>query len=904
MNKYVAFFNEIGLRDLAETGGKGANLGELASSGFPVPPGFCVKIRAFDEYLEYNKMNNAVDALASRINYNSIPDIEGKTAEIRNLICEGAMPEKIASEIKEAYVSLGLNGSNSLVAVRSSVGTRDLSRSSFPGQMDTYHNITGIDNVLRLVKQCWASVWTARAATTAYSRGINYKMLIIAPLVQKMVASDIAGVLFTSNPANASESEMMINASWGLGESVVSGNVTPDQYIIDKRSLQILNRISGKKCFKIQLDTEKGAGNQLVPVCDEDAEKECLSEEQIRELSEMAVRIEQYYKEPQDIEWAFAGGRLYLLQSRKIAGLERMKQAVASKGEWISEFDTVIKNPPDTFTSQNIGESMPEVLTPASQSGLKVLDYGFWKTNHDLGLVKEDFPEDNWEYIFLGNFYGRAHLNLSAFKRIAGKVPGGSASEFERPESIEDEEKIETTRFAFRHFFTIPVLIFRGLRLRRYVIRDFDRLAEAVRRRIEINRSIDLDSLKIKEFAELFETGNIESMELMALHIANSQLALISYNNLRMLTKKWLNDTSSSFAARLVTGLSTLESARPGFAIYNLYKFISGTQDLRRIFLDKKPDEISENLKNNDSPDCRRFMELLSEFKRSYGYRCVSEAELMTPSWEYDLSYVFSVIKNYLKAGNVEDPELIEQRQKKDRIAAEKEAFSKLNIVKRVFFKKALEDARRFIPGRENNKALFIMGVNEGRRFYRALSEKLVRQEILKNCDDIYFLTKDEVKAVCLGETSDISKKISRRRDEYNRNRSVVLPDTFTGRPVQIDPHQEVKFKNILKGLPVSPGRVTGPARIILDPRKDQQIESGEILVVPVTDASWTPLFLLAKGLVVDIGGLLSHGSVVAREYGIPGVLNVLIGTKVIRNGQIITIDGTKGEVYLHDQDE
>jgi phosphohistidine swiveling domain-containing protein len=213
-----------------------------------------------------------------------------------------------------------------------------------------------------------------------------------------------------------------------------------------------------------------------------------------------------------------------------------------------------------------------------------------------------------------------------------------------------------------------------------------------------------------------------------------------------------------------------------------------------------------------------------------------------------------------------------------------------------------LKEACTFLAARENGKALTILGLHDLKKTLRVLSKLLAEKAILEDPEDIYFLSMDELISCCRGEKIDVRLLIHRRKAEYERNKTITLPETFTGRPVPVQEEEKVPQTRVLKGLPVSPGRVTGPARVIMDPRVDAHIEEGEILVAPVTDTGWTPLFILAKGLVVDVGGLLSHGSIVAREYGIPGVLNVMVGTKLIKTGQTITVDGAKGEVYLHEE--
>ncbi len=904
MGKYVSLISEIGLADMAEVGGKGANLGELTRAGYRVPPGFSVKAGAFDAFLKTNQLSDPITDIAAELDYQDLEQVAVKTASIRQLIEQAPMPADIAAEIIHFYERLQEEEDSLLVAVRSSVGTRDGSRSSFPGQMDTFHNVSGLEAVLELVRKCWASVWTDRAACTLQALGINHRNILIAPLVQKMVPSEVAGVLFTANPRNADASQFMLNACWGLGEAVVSGRLEPDEYVICKQTGTILSAQTGHKTFKIVYDESGREGNREVALDEGKARQSCLREEQIADLVTAGRGIEEHYGRPQDIEWAYAGGHLYILQARNITGLERIEAGQKKEtGEWISEFDTPVKDPPEIFTSANISEVLPGVLSPLSQSGLKILDYGFWRANQRFGLVRDPFPEAEHEHMFLGCFYGRAHLNLSAFNRIVSQVPGGSATEFDRPFET-GGDTADTTAAPDFTWKQVPRLI--GIALRALYIR-FQTPARLkyqiafMHQRLEAFRRIDLSSKKLIELDDLLEENREVGRTVMVLHIINSMFAVVTYEVLRKLTRRWLRDKSGILASRLVTGLGTLESARPSFEIYRLYESVEASPALKQIFQEHPPETVQDRLYQETSPEVAAFLAELEEFLRRYGYRSVFEAEVMLPSWEQDPGFVFGLIQSYLAAGQVKSPEETEARQKQDRLAAEAEALGKLSFLKRLIFKRALKDARIFIPARENNKAILMMGTHLGKKILLEIKQRLAEAGVLEEPDDLYYLSHDEVRSLCCGRSPREGDRIRRRKEEYQRNQTVTLPEQFTGRPRPLPPSQgEMEAVHVLKGLPVSPGRVTGSARVIMNPREDARMESGEILVVPVTDASWTPLFLMAAALVVDIGGLLSHGAIVAREYGIPGVLNVISGTRRIKTGQMITVDGSRGEVYLH----
>lgn len=902
MGRYVSSLSVIGLEDLARVGGKGAHLGQMIRAGFAVPPGFSVTSEGYESLLDFAHLKKPIEEIAATIDFRNLEDVEEKTARIRQMVSTSEIPGQLTAEIAEAYAALHEEGEPSLVAVRSSVGTKDLSRSSFPGQMDTFHNVRGIEQVLAAIRKCWASVWSARAASTMHALGIDPGMIIIAPVVQRMVPSRIAGVLFTANPISGNNEEMLLEAAFGLGEAVVSGTLTPDHYVISKKGLRVLSKTVGCKSVRLELDVEKGSGNRKVMLSEEEANRECLEPEHVRELAELGMALEEHFGAPQDVEWAYSEGKLFLLQSRRIAGLATAPWQ-ADPAEWASEFDTKIKDPPDVYSSANISEVMPGVLTPLSLDAVKSCDYAFWKINRDVGLIEDAFPEGTQDLLFIGLFYGRLHLNISTFSRILSKIPGASAADTDRPIPV-DERFLQPAdgRLSLRTILFLAKVVARGLRLRRRAAKELDILTSRLRRRIAENEARDFSRMDLEDFAELLESKSREGREILTLHILNSQLAPAYYGALRNLARRWLGDETGAFCARLVTGLATMESARPTFGIYRLYRFVANSPSLAKLFQESRPEEILPGLKRGNQRETTEFRQHLDAFLGEYGYRAVAEAEMRAPSWDEDPTFVFSVIQNYLRAENVEDPKRIEERQRADRQAATAEARARLGFYRRGIFQWVLKEACTFLAARENGKALTIMGLHDLKKTLRVLGRRLFETGILEDPDDIYFLSMEELIACCRGEKMDVPLLIPRRKEEYERNKTVTLPETFAGQPVPHRHEQEVPRTRVLKGLPVSPGRVTGPARVIMDPRQDAHLEEGEILVAPVTDTGWTPLFILAKGLVVDIGGLLSHGSIVAREYGIPGVLNVMVGTKLIKTGQIITVDGAKGEVYLHEQ--
>jgi rifampicin phosphotransferase len=914
MKRYVLFLGEIDLGMITVVGGKAANLGQLTRWGFRVPDGFCVTTSALDAVMDCAGLREDICRMAAGLSPRNLVALEKKTTEMRERIEQERLPTDVEAALRNAWGQFQSRcGNEPRVAVRSSVGTRDGRRSSFPGQMDTYHNLSGFDAVLHGIRRCWASAWTARAACTRLALGLGPEDVIIAPLVQEMVPSDTAGVLFTAHPLSGRTDLVLVNAAYGLGEAVVGGAVTPDQYLFAKTPVTQIERTIGNKPFRVDLDLHRGTGTLRVALGREESLSECLSTGQLHELVTTGLRIEACYGgKPQDVEWAFFGGNLFVLQSRDIAWKRSVAQP-RGEGEapvlWKSEFDTNLSDPPCTYTSANISEVLPGVLTPLTSSGLKHLDYGFWKPNHDLGLCGIPFPEDQRDLLFLGVFYGRPHLNLTRFREIASQIPGGSVAEFDRPfpENEPGARAPLSFRVTPRSLFVLLRFAWRAAGMLRRVPRGLKKASERVVREYREFRQLDLSQLPVESLVSKIQDNRQDALSVMVLHIENSLLAVSFYELLRKLCFRWLGDGSGATAARLVTGLTTLESARPNREIFRLYRSVESSPVLTQRFLQPSVDRLWEDLRKEDHPEVRGFLTRLDAFLDQYGYRSVNEAELMLPSWDRDPGFVFSMIRNLLLTRNPEDPEDVEHRRAQERLRAVADASRKLSPDKRAVFRWVLSRSQTFIAGREKNKALLMMGIHGVKNVFFELSRRLKIQGVLREREDLYFLTEEEIVALCRGGTFDPYDRIPGRRVEWERNRQIRLPETFCGQPVPLQPPesagscQPAGEKRFLSGLAVSPGRVTGKARVILDPRTDAYIEQGEILVAPVTDAGWTPLFLIASAIVVDVGGLLSHGSIVAREYGIPGVLNVLCATTCIRTGQTITVDGDRGEVWVHE---
>jgi pyruvate,water dikinase len=314
---YVRSLDTVGRDDVRQCGGKGANLGELARMGVRVPPGFCIVADALPYVLESNALDEPIADIAAGLSYDDAGSLEAETARIRALIASATLPDDLAGAIRREYRALVDDGDR-YMAVRSSVAVRDSPVSSFPGLMDTYHYVLGEDEVLARIRQCWASLWTARAAFVRHEQGIAHERGLIAPLVQVMIDADTAGVLFTANPVTGSLDEIVVEANWGIGESVVSGHAVADHFVVDKESLAARSTIIPRKTVMVAIDQDRGAGRVEREVPEELADRQTLTEAQLAELGAAGKEIARHFGFEADVEWAYKDGVLYVLQARRI----------------------------------------------------------------------------------------------------------------------------------------------------------------------------------------------------------------------------------------------------------------------------------------------------------------------------------------------------------------------------------------------------------------------------------------------------------------------------------------------------------------------------------------------------------------------------------------------------------
>jgi pyruvate,water dikinase len=565
-----------------------------------------------------------------------------------------------------------------------------------------------------------------------------------------------------------------------------------------------------------------------------------------------------------------------------------------SPDAWISEFDTATSDETE-WTAANIQEALPGLITPMTWSFVQpLLEYGFVRPVQRMGAYVK--PKDP----YVAQFYSRAYLNATALRNGAKKQPGGS------PEAVDEQylgrqrdPNVAPWRPSLMDMAAwVPVLP----RMVWLMMHARDEIAMMERRVQELDQrdaALDLKSMSLVELLDDLEGGLDVGREVAATHIGTSGGASATFEALGQMTKNWLGDDTGSLQATLVTGLAQVESARPPKALWDLSRISVESPEVSAALDATDAAQALDLLRRSEAPASRRFVQAYDDFIARFGHRSVLEGELSAPSWEEDTATVFAMIRNMRDTAAEASPYLIETRQHDLRERETEAALNKLSPVKRQVFKRTLGIAQGYVANRERTKSLLVKGTQRARHILKELGGRFAAAGRFDSVDDIFYLQVGEARKAATDASFDIRRLVQKRRAEMERNRPVVLPESFMGRPHPIEAPTPESFLSSLKGIPVSPGRVTGIARVILDPRTDSEIHEGEILVAPVTDAGWTPLFLTAAAVVVDIGGPLSHGATVARELGLPAVVNVKQGTRVIKTGQRITVDGREGTVTI-----
>jgi phosphohistidine swiveling domain-containing protein len=873
---------EVRTLQRSQVGGKAAALGELLNAGLPVPAGFCITTAAFRRLLR------AADALPAVAALDAAPpgaELAHLGAAVRSRLAAAPIPVDLEQAIVSAWRDL-LRGV--ACAVRSSATAEDRRDASFAGQLDTVLNVRAADALLRAVRQCWCSAFSDRALAYRARRGLGGTAVHMAVIVQELVRAEAAGVLFTINPLSGREDEILIEGSYGLGEAVVSGRVSPDRLVVQKETGRIAQRTVSNKTLAVVPRGERGV-IQLA-IAPHAARAAALSDGAAQRLALLGSAAERLLGAPQDVEWAVSGGEAFVLQSRPITG--------ALLRPWSDDGQV--------WTNMNTGEVLPDVISPLTWS---FLERSVIRCLEDLlarlGVEYSDSP-------LVGRIGGRVYFNLNTIAAIGKVLPiGGSAditalfggwqpeSEVRRCLAIA-EQNLPRVRLARRTFVRrLPAMVLWALR--HHATARAERCRAAFGRRLEERRRLDLEALsesslieEIQRCVELFREG-------MTTLGSYAVVGVSYFSHLQAACERWLPGEPNA-ANQLLTGIGGMASAEAGLEMWRLAAHAHAHTSVARVLLANDGFTLTRAVLGGVDGGAD-FLARWDEFMARHGHHARGEIELMNRRWSDDPDYVLAQVRSYLAHMGEKDPVATHRAQAEERAQRTAALRQRLgNPIKRMLLDFLLRRARLGVVYRENVKSEGVRLMAFVRQVAVALGRRLAARGVIEQATDVFLLPLDELARVQGDpDVTDVRALVRRRRAEFEHDVSITPPAVIVRRLDAGDVASEVVDAGTdrLSGLGVSPGVVTGPARVILHSDAHERMRPGEILVAPFTDPGWTPYFQLAAGLVTDLGGLLSHGSIVAREYGLPAVVNVGRATRIIHTGDLLQLDGTHGEVRI-----
>lgn len=889
---YLTFaFRETPCRSSILVGGKGcqlAILSQMEGQDFIIPNGFCLTIQAFNMHLQNHKeLQTAVGILEAVVSGRKSGNVE----ETCGLTVEKFLKTPICEKIKEALVSslqsLFTDFSAKSFAVRSSAIGEDGVEISGAGQMETILGVKGMEMILEAIRKCWGSHFAFQAVE--YRRQHGQAILSsMGVVIQEMVPSQISGVLFTMDPLTSNPGFISINANYGLGESVVLGASDPDTITVSRSlddKINIVKKEIGKKQTKISI--QDNGGTQESAVSDSLSSLCSLSDEIILRLAHIGIELEKGFSIPQDVEWAVYENRIYLLQTRPITSLYH-----ESEWEMMHEFDTPLASEKECMSTANIGEMMPGAMTPLTQSVFfRAIEYGFQDILRNIGIIQK--PPNLHK--FLGISHGRPFINLTYLHGLCeGNVLGNDKRMADLALMGEVQEQL-TPEMVAAYWGTSSF---------------FKKIIHGIRNFLNMRASVGRTRGWEDAMAKNYSLGE---------HKTAASLYESIQDHMDDLYKCWADtftnsSRSGAWSTILMAILSQGKTDWKTQYYSDVAMLLAKCDDVYSADVPKALQEMAVSIGKSGQRD--KFVKLSAEeavwwlqmpasgevgfkfgnFLRSHGHRCVREADFYEKSWRSDQVKVVKVLQAMLATP---EPPSLERRTQDSIDEAIKQIKSPTTTFGRLVLRWALPKARKAVGAREWGKSISIQFHDIFKQAYWKLAELMVSEGFLPEKELIFFLTNTEILKILKERPSRLIPKAQRRRLLLEKQTLLQFPRINWGHPQPIveDEPEERNITTSIKvqGMPVSQGSVKGTARVILSLSSAHEIKPGDILVVRATDVGWSPYFPIISGLVTEIGGLLSHGAVVAREYGLPCVVNVRRATSKFTSGDKVYLDGFKG---------
>ncbi|ATH91863.1 phosphoenolpyruvate synthase [Bacillus glycinifermentans] len=869
MSSLVLGFHEMEKTQFLLVGGKGLHLGELSKiQGIQVPEGFCVTTAGYQKAI---KQNETLQTLLDQLNMLKVEDRD-QIGEISRKIRKTIMEVEIPSDVvKTVSHYLSQFGDEHAYAVRSSATAEDLPHASFAGQQDTYLNVIGKEAILQHISKCWASLFTDRAVIYRMQNEFDHSQVYISVIIQRMVFPQASGILFTADPITSNRKPLSIDAGFGLGEALVSGLVSADCYKVQEGEI-VDKRIATKK---LAIYGRKEGGTETKQIDPDQQKTQTLTDGQILQLARIGRQIEAYFGQPQDIEWCLADDTFYIVQSRPITTLYPIPEADDQENHvYVSVGHQQMMTDPmkplglsfwllTTPANMRIAggrlfvDVTPMLASPASRETILKLGQSDPLIKDALMTVleREDFikklPNDEKE--------------MSPGKSTKGMPPADY-------QTLNDYD---------------PTIV-------SDLIKRSQTSIEELKQNIQTKSGTDLFDFILEDIQQLKKSLS-DPQSFGVIMTAMNASTWINENMNKWLGEKNAADTLSQAVPNNIT-------SEMGLALLNVADVIRPYPEVIDYLQHVKDDNFLDELAKFDGG--RETRDAIYDYLSKYGMRCPGEIDITKTRWNEKPITLVPLILGNIK--NFEPNESHRKFEQGRRVALQKEQ----EILERL---KQLPDGeqkaketkrmigliRNFIGYREYPKYGMIHRYFVYKQALLKEAEKLEQAGIIHEKEDIYYLTFEELHKAVRTNTLDY-QIISKRKDEYKLYEKLTPPRVITsdGEIIAGEYKRENLPAEAIAGLPVSSGVIEGRARVILN-MEDADLENGDILVTAFTDPSWTPLFVSIKGLVTEVGGLMTHGAVIAREYGLPAVVGVENATKLIKDGQRIRVHGTEGYIEI-----
>ncbi|WP_431899071.1 rifamycin-inactivating phosphotransferase [Nonomuraea sp. bgisy101] len=877
MGAYVLGFHDIDKTQLGLVGGKGANLGELSAiHGVRVPYGFCVTTDAYRDVVEHDAAVSVLIDELSGLRADDRARIATAGARLRTAIEGLTVPEEIRRDIVRHLHEAG--GDHVPCAVRSSATAEDLPSSSFAGQQDTYLNIQGATAVIDSVRRCWASLFTDRAVAYRIQNGFDHRAVRLSVVVQQMVFPDAAGIMFTADPVSSNRTVVSIDAGFGLGEAFVSGLVNADNYRV--RAGRIIDKKIATQTKELRASPSGGTHELPIEPARQHAQK--LGDEQILQLEELGRRIETHFGKPQDIEWALYDGMFHVLQSRPITTLYPVPPAHDGKNH--------------VYISYGHRQMMTDAFAPLGLSFFTLLHDKLGRT---AGVVAGDrfYKDVSAE---LTSSWARP-ATLKSLDQVDVLMANALRTVLKRKDFVASLAHGRTSMLDFGEGGPLPIAR-QYLKLSRAddprVVPDLIEHTEAtvdlLRRDIAGKTGDELFARIIDDHAVLAElTFDPRS-------VAAAFLGIQSVNWVNKHMEAWLGEKNAADAIAQSADHNVV--AAMGLDLLDVADVVRRHPDVMRYLETADRATFFAGLAELEGGDAVR--DAIQGYLRAYGMHCAGDIDITRTRWSEDptllVPLLLSNIKNFPpgeRRRKAEQGRAEAERTMNDLLERLRKLPGGTGKAKKAARKMSL--IRHFIGYREYSKHSLLLRYEIYKRALMEEAAKLVERGVIKKPEDVYFLSIDEFRAVV--NTGELDEAlIAQRREAHETYQKLTPPRVITSEGEVVSGAYDAGSlpRGALAGIAVSSGVVEGRARVIRS-MAEADVEEGDILVTVFTDPSWSPLFVSVKGVVMEVGGVMTHGAVVAREYGLPAVVGVEAATRLIKDGQLIRVNGTDGYVEL-----